>query len=276
MVFICSTPLGALYQSDCLDLLRAIPDGSVHTFFADPPFNLGKNYGVNGSDRRPDTDYLSWCYQWLTEACRALVPGGSLFVYNLPKWLISIGAYLNTKEMTFKHWIAIHKPTSMPIPNRLSPSHYGLLYYTKGSKPRVFNRTSVRIPIRKCRHCGEDIKDYGGYRKFIHRKGVNLTDVWDDAPPVRHRKYKRRGANELAPIVLERVIRLTTRKGDVVVDPFVGSGTTAYVAETLGRRWICGDLNDCSAARDRMCGHLALTPVVEIRGKHRVPPAFSL
>ena len=112
-----------------------------------------------------------------------------MFLYNLPRWLIEYGAYLNSfPEMTFKHWIAVDKAHSLPIPNRLSPSHYGLLYYIKGKKPRVFNRDLFRTPIQTCRHCGKDVKDYGGHKKFLNPKGLNLTDVWDDVPPVRHRK----------------------------------------------------------------------------------------
>lgn len=252
MVKVHSTELGHLYQGDCLELFRALPDKQVHTIFADPPFNLGKDYGSNGSDHLSESDYLVWCERWLTEANRVLVPGGALFVYNLPKWLLPIGAHLTSLGLVFKHWIAIHKPTSLPIPNRLCPSHYGLLYFVKGDKPRVFNRDAVRVAIRKCRHCRKDIKDYGGHKKHLNPKGLNLSDVWDDVPPVRHQKYKSRPANELAPIILERIIGLSTRKGDIVLDPFAGSGTTAFVAETLGRRWICCELNDCTIARRRV------------------------
>ena len=181
------------------------------------------------------------------------MPGGALFAYNLPKWLIHYGAHLNSIDgMTFRHWVAIDKAHSLPIPHRLSPSHYGMLYYIKGAKPRVFDRDAVRYPVQKCRHCGKDIKDYGGHRKWLNPKGLNLSDVWDDIPPVRHRKYKYRKANELSSIILERVIRLSTLPGDIVCDPFAGSGTTAYVAEKLGRQWLCADLNDCSAAQQRL------------------------
>jgi site-specific DNA-methyltransferase (adenine-specific) len=88
-----------------------------------------------------------------------------------------------------------------------------VLYFIKGSKPRVFNRDDVRTPIRKCRHCDGDVKDYGGHRKYLNSKGINLKDVWDDVPPVRHSKYKNRPANELAPVILERVIKLTSNGG---------------------------------------------------------------
>jgi len=275
MQFISATHSGALYQADCLDLLRAIPDSSVHTVFADPPFNLGKDYGINGSDRRPDSQYLSWCYQWLEQSCRILVPGGSLFVYNLPKWLIPIGAHLGTLQMSFKHWIAIYKPTSLPIPNRLSPSHYGLLYYVKGDRPRVFNRDALRVAIRTCRHCHGDIKDYGGHKKHLNAKGLNLGDIWDDVPSIRHRKYKNRAANELAPIVVERALLMSSRRGDVVVDPFVGSGTTAFVAQGLGRKWICGDLNDCSVARNRVASEGCEGSIFDSDTHPRLPRAFS-
>lgn len=247
------TSIGELYEADCLEFLKSIDSESVHTFFADPPFNLGKKYGRRGSDSVSGAEYLEWSYAWLDEAVRILAPGGSLFVYNLPKWLISYGAHLNSKViLSFKHWIAIDKAHSLPIPNRLSPSHYGMLFYIKGEKPRVFDRDAVRIPIAICRHCGKDVKDYGGHRKYLNPKGLNLSDVWDDIPPVRHRKYKYRTPNELAPQVIERVILLTTHEDDVVCDPFVGGGTTALVAERLNRRWLCADLNTVSAAIRRL------------------------
>ena len=253
MRHICSTTLGDLYQGDCLELLCTLPSESVHAFFADPPFNLRKNYGRSGSDDRPASAYLEWSRQWLREAVRVLMPGGALFVYNLPKWLMPFGCYLNSLgSMTFKHWIAIDKAHSLPIPNRLSPRHYGLLYYIKGEKPRCFDRDAVRLPIKACRHCGKDVKDYGGHRKHLNPLGLNLGDVWADVPPVRHSKYKNRTANELAPVILERIILLSTCEGDTIVDPFVGAGTTAYVAQKLNRRWICSDLNSCTAARDRL------------------------
>jgi site-specific DNA-methyltransferase (adenine-specific) len=236
-----------------MDFLASIPSESIHTFFADPPFNLNKRYGKRGSDCLPDEEYLKWSYCWLNEAARILVPGGALFVYNLPKWLIAYGGFLNRKsDLTFKHWIAIDKAHSLPIPGRLSPSHYGMLYYIKGTRPRHFDRDAVRIPIAACRHCGKDIKDYGGHRKYLNPRGLNLSDVWDDIPPVRHRKYKYRTPNELAPQVVERVILLTTSPNDLVCDPFVGGGTTAYVAEHLGRKWKCADVNTISATIRRL------------------------
>lgn len=246
------TGLGRLYHCDCLDLLPTIPSESVDLVFADPPFNLGKHYGEVVDDNLAESRYLQWSFQWLDELSRVLKVGGSLFVYNLPKWNVHFATHL-ARSLRFRHWIAVNIKTTLPIPGRLYPSHYSLLYFTKG-KPMVFNRP--RVPIPKCRHCGGDIKDYGGHRKYLNPAGLNLTDVWDDIPPVRHQKYKSRPANELSVKLLQRVLEIATEKGDLVLDPFGGGGTTYYVAEMLGRRWIGCEIENCEPIIRRLSSDL--------------------
>jgi site-specific DNA-methyltransferase (adenine-specific) len=178
-----ATELGVLYEGDCLEILPFIQDETGDTIFADPPFNLAKNYGSSINDELPEDKYVNWCKEWLKECTRLLRPGGSLFVYNLPKWNLVLGTYLMGIGLLFRHWIAINSKLGLPIPGRLYPSHYSLLYFTKG-KPRTFRK--IRTPIERCRHCGGELKDYGGHRNAMNPKGVNLTDVWNDIPPVRH------------------------------------------------------------------------------------------
>ena len=229
--------LGALFAGDCMQVLPLIREDTVDTVFADPPFNLGKEYGKSTSDQMEDGEYVDWCKAWLRECVRVLKPGGSLFVYNLPKWNILLGAYLSQLGLTFRHWIAIEISACLPIPGRLHPSHYSLLYYSKG-KPKTFRR--IRTPTELCRHCGREVKDYGGHRGAMNPKGVTLKDVWTDIPPVRHWKFKSksRSANALSTKILDRVVEMSTLPGDVVLDPFGGSGTTFAVCEHKGRRWI--------------------------------------
>ncbi|MGH7825421.1 MAG: DNA-methyltransferase [Candidatus Binatia bacterium] len=220
-----------------MDILPSIKDETIDAVFADPPFNLAKHYGKQTNDERPDDEYLEWCYQWLSECVRILKPGGSLFVYNLPKWNILLGAFLTREGLDFRHWVAVEISACLPIPGRLHPSHYSLLYYTKG-KPKTFRR--IRTPIVTCRHCGGEVKDYGGHRDAMNPKGVTLKDVWTDIPPVRHWKFKSkdRKANALSTKILDRVIEMSTVPGDLVLDPFGGSGTTFIVCEGKNRRWI--------------------------------------
>ncbi len=245
------TSLGVLYQGDCQKLLPLVADESVDTVFADPPFNLSKEYGVKVHDNKPDAEYVRWSKQWLDQCIRILKPSGSIFVYNLPKWNIIIGNYLTESGLDFRHWIAVNIKLSLPIPGRLYPSHYSLLYFTKG-KPKTFRK--IRTPIECCRHCGREIKDYGGHRGAMNPNGVNLTDVWNDITPVRHWKYKsrKRFTNQLSTKLLERVVQMSTRESDIVLDPFGGSGTTYDVCERLNRHWIGMDLESCELIIERL------------------------
>ena len=245
------TGLGVLYEGDCRRLLPLVERESIDTVFADPPFNLAKHYGTRVNDKRSETEYVNWCRNWLKECIRILKPGGSIFVYNLPRWNVILGAELSAAGLTFRHWIAVNVKLSLPLPGRLYPSHYSLLYYTKG-KPKSFHK--IRVPIETCRHCGKEIKDYGGHRGAMNPNGVNLTDVWNDITPVRHWKFKsrKRSANQLSTKLLERIVQISTDAGDLVLDPFGGSGTTFDVCERLGRHWIGMEIESCQVIIERL------------------------
>jgi site-specific DNA-methyltransferase (adenine-specific) len=203
--------------------------------------------------RTTDDDYLGWCRRWLAECVRILKPGGSLFVYNLPKWNILIGAYLTTLGMDFRHWIAVEMSACLPIAGRLHPSHYGLLYYSKG-KPNTFRR--IRTEVQRCRHCQGEIKDYGGHRGALNPNGITLKDVMTDIPSVRHWKFKsqKRKANALSTKLLDRVVEMSTEEGDLVLDPFGGGGTTYAVCERKNRRWIGIEIESTDDIIERLSG----------------------
>lgn len=242
------TDLGKLYNADCIEVLKMMPDASFDLVFADPPFNLNKVYDKGINDSLSNTEYTQWCFAWISECIRILKPGGALFIYNIPKWVTTFSDFLN-KRLTFRSWIAVDMKFSLPLSGRLYPAHYGLLYYIKGEKPRVYN--NQRIPLQTCRHCGGEIKDYGGYKNKMNPKGVNVSDVWTDIYPVRHTSQKNREFNELSVKMLDRIISMTTNPGDAVFDPFGGSGTTYIVAEMLDRRWAGSELGNCQIIKDR-------------------------
>lgn len=243
------TDLGRLYNSDCLAVMRSLPKECVDLVFADPPFNLGKTYDQGINDNVTMSQYLSWTYDWLDECIRILKPGGQIFIYNLPKWCIYIAAHLQ-ETLTFWDWIAIDMKYSLPIQSRLYPAHYALVSFVKGVKAHTFN--NQRIPLQTCRHCGGEIKDYGGYKSKMNPLGVNVSDVWTDIYPVRHKSSKNRKYNELSVKLLNRVISMSTNENDVVFDPFGGSGTTYAVAQLLHRRWVGCELGDCEVIKNRL------------------------
>ena len=154
------------------------------------------------------------------------------------------------EQLTFRHWIALSMKSAYPRGRKLYPAHYALLYYTKG-EPKTFNR--VRLPVPTCRHCGGEIKDYGGHRSKLNPKGLNLTDFWEDTSPNRHRKFKvRPGVNELKLMIPERAILLSTNPGDTVLDLFGGGGSTYQAAQGNERYWIGIELYDCQHIRNRL------------------------
>ena len=244
-----ASPHGTLYHGDCRDVLRSVEDNSVDIIFADPPFNLGKEYDEGISDQSSITAYLNWSFEWIDECVRILKEGGYLFIYNLPKWCTYIAGYLN-QHLTYWDWIALDMKYRLPISGRLYPAHYALIAYVKGNKPNTFN--NQRVPLQTCRHCGGEIKDYGGYKGKMNPKGVNLSDVWADIYPVRHKTTKNRKYNELPVKLLDRIIMMASNEGDTILDPFGGSGTTYAVAQLRGRKWIGCELGDCTVIASRL------------------------
>jgi site-specific DNA-methyltransferase (adenine-specific) len=243
------TSLGALYNADCIQLAKQLDSESIDLVFADPPFNLNKFYRSEINDSLHEKDYIDWCLEWLDECIRILKPGGSLFIWNLPKWNAKYASYLNDR-LNFRHWITNDIKASLPIGGKLYPAHYSLLYYIKGERPNNFRPD--RMPMETCPKCFGDLKDYGGYKDKMNPKGINLTDVWYDISPVRHKKYKKRTeANELPIKLLDRILEMSTIEGDIVFDPFGGSGTTYIVSEIKNRRWIGSEIGPIDTIIER-------------------------
>ena len=227
-----------IIQGDCLEIMRSFVDESVDITFADPPFNLKKKY--NGYKDNKDFDnYLSWCREWIHEMVRITKPTGSIFVHNIPKWLTYYAAFLN--EVTqFKHWISWDAPSG-PMGVSLQPSHYGILYYVKDPEKNKFYE--LRYPHKRCRKCGYLLKDYGGKKASLHPFGPLVSDVWTDIHRIKHNKYRDEHPCQLPIHLLERIILMTTDEGDLVLDPFIGTGTTAVAAKRLGRKFIGIDID---------------------------------
>jgi site-specific DNA-methyltransferase (adenine-specific) len=230
--------LNKVIQGDCLELFKKISDNSIDVTFADPPFNLKKKYNSH-RDSLELKEYLSWCEKWINEMVRVTKPTGSIFIHNIPKWLTFYAAHLN-KIADFKHWISWDAPTA-PMGKTLQPSHYGILFYAKDTKQNKFYE--IRYPHKRCRKCGYLHKDYGGKKAGLHPFGPLVSDVWTDIHRVKHNKYRDEHPCQLPIHLLERVILMSTDEGDIVLDPFLGTGTSAIAAKRLGRNYIGFELD---------------------------------
>jgi site-specific DNA-methyltransferase (adenine-specific) len=244
-----TTTHGALFSADCLQILKELKSGCVDTVFADPPFNIGKDYKNGYNDRVSHSEYMKWCREWILECCRVVKPGGAFFLYATPELAVQFAPIMG-ESLDFRNWIALTMKGTYPRGNRLYPAHYALLYYSRGT-PKVFNK--LRLPIETCRHCGKEIRDYGGHRNKMNPDGVNLSDFWTDTSPNRHKKFKvRPGVNELKLTIPERAVLISTNPGDMVFDPFGGGGSTYQAAERNERNWIGVERYDAAHIQKRL------------------------
>lgn len=241
--------LDRCHNAPCLEVLKAIPSETIDLAFADPPFNLTKDY--NGySDDRCESEYVGWSKRWLVEYERVLKPGGALVLVNLPKWGALLADFLSrTGKLYLQNWIVWD---SLPEPKGvLMPAHYSLLYFTKGERAARFNYCSMENGWQPFDEAvfPPDRADVCQRRACVRRRRAGghlwrgeLTDVWFDIH--RDRRQKRAGqAQRVHPCqtpdrLLDRIIRLTTNPGDLVLDGFAGTGTSALVAKRLGRHFI--------------------------------------
>jgi site-specific DNA-methyltransferase (adenine-specific) len=231
---------GTIYVGDAMAFMRSLPSESAQIIFVDPPFNLGKIYARmrRALDLRPEEDYRNWLLEILDECVRVLGHGGVLYLYHMPQWAMRLGAHIE-KALTFRQWIAISMKNGFVRGERLYPAHYALLMFSKGV-PSVSNRPKLRPAL--CRHCGDYIKDYGGYKHIIDAKGINLSDCWDDVSPVRHASRKNRSANELPSLIFDRVMQISGQPGALYVDPFAGAGGGVIAAVAAGMKFRACDL----------------------------------
>jgi site-specific DNA-methyltransferase (adenine-specific) len=118
----------------------------------------------------------------------------------------------------------------------LPPCHVRV--YLPHPSTLIFSIASYPYPRPKCRVCKEFLKDYGGKKSQAHHFGPLLSDVWNDIHRIRHKKRRDDHPCQLPIPLLERLILMTTDVGDIVLDPFVGTGTTAVAAKQLGRKYV--------------------------------------
>ena len=229
-------PLGQIIPGDCVAAMRSLPDASVDMVFADPPYNLQ----LGGDLARPDgshvdavTDawdkfdsfaaYDEFTRAWLTEARRVLKPNGSLWVIGSYHNIFRVGAILQDLGFWILNDIVWRKAN--PMPNfkgtRFTNAHETLIWASQGEKSRyTFNYRVMKTLNDELQMRSDWVLPICGGQERLKRGGVKAHPT------------------QKPEALLYRVMLATTHKGDVILDPFFGTGTTGAVAKRLGREWI--------------------------------------
>jgi len=227
-----------IHHGDSVKILEQYPDNSIDLVFADPPYNLDKAYRVYDDELSNET-YIEWCNRWLKEYARILKPTGSLYVLNLPRWTMYHATFLN-QRLYFQNWI-VWDAMAAPL-GKVMPAHYGLLFYTKHPTDFTFNyAVSGVLDARYYCLRGSCIRKRKAQE--IDDK-MPLTDLWWDIHRIKHKRDRDNHPCQLPDNLMERIIRLSTNEGDIVLDALGGAGTTPVMAVKLGRRYVAIDIDE--------------------------------
>ncbi len=247
-----------LYRGDCRDLLPRIPEcaeGAVDLVFADPPFNWKRGYD-EWHDDMPEAEYLAFTYDWLDLCVKALRPGGALWV-NIPDdWGAEIACYLKGRFerrppalMSLVNWCVWHYRFGQNRTESFINSKVHVFYFLKVGAVRTWNAAEIlELSDRRAIYADPRTESKRDGMPAGHRVPM---DVWYGQywGRVQGNNKERRGYhdNQLPEAYLERVVRATSNEGDLVMDPFLGSGTTGVIAHALGRRFIGVEYSEANA-----------------------------
>ena len=232
-------PINTVVAGDALKVLPRWPAGCADLVFADPPFNIGYQYDAYRDDLAPRA-YVEWTRAWLDEALRVLKPRGTLWVAIGDEYAAEVRVLMRRKA-TLRNWVIWHYTFGQSCKGKFSRSHTHLFYFVKDPAHFTFNDQAVRVPSDR------QLK-YNDRR--ANPKGKLPDDVWRFSR-VCGTFRERVGWHpcQMPVALLERIILACSNPGDLVLDPFAGSGTTLLAAALHGRRWVGVELSKRYATR---------------------------
>ena len=226
---------------DAIEEMAKLPNKSVRLIVTDPPYNLNKNYG-NNQDKLDFSEYLDFSRKWLSEACRVLSDDGTIYVFMGMRYISYIYSILEQElNMTFNSWITWFYTQGIGKTKGFSPRHDDILMFTKHPKKFVFNLDDVRVPQKF-------------YRSVNNMRGANPSNVWEFSHMHYCNKNRQKHPTQKPEGLYERMILASSNAGDVVLDPFSGSGTLLRVCQQTDRYGIGIDINPeyVAMARERL------------------------
>jgi DNA modification methylase len=251
--------LDQLHPGDCLDRFRDVEEASIDLIFADPPFNIGYDYDVY-DDRRDADQYLDWTRRWAREVVRVLRPSGTFWLAIGDEYAAELKCIFHREMgLSLRSWVIWYYTFGVNCKRKFSRSHAHLFHFTRDPKQYTFNDDAIRVPSARQ-------LVYADAR--AHPLGRLPDDTWilrpQDVPggfapdgdtwyfPRVCGTFKERAGwhgCQMPEQLLGRILRACSNPGDVVLDPFGGSGTTLVVAKKLDRRYLGFELSPDYARR---------------------------
>jgi len=278
-----SIPRHTLARGDCIELMRSWPAATVDLVFADPPYNIGYQYDEY-VDQRSDADYLAWTFDWIDAAVRLLKPSGSLYILIGDEYAAETRVHLKElqrdRQLLFRNWIIWHYTFGQRCKVKFNRSHAHLFYCVgpaaldKNGKanvkasdpPFTFNYDAVAVPSARMTTYNDKRQNPRGklpddtwVMRFEAMRDWHVrppeaeadgyfgtdSDTWNQSRLCGTFKERTEWHPcQLPEALLERIVKVSSNPGDLVFDPFTGSGTTLAVAAKLGRDWLGCELSE--------------------------------
>jgi site-specific DNA-methyltransferase (adenine-specific) len=240
--------LNKVYKMDCFNFLNKLENESVDLAIIDPPYNLKK---ADWDTFKSQKEFLDFTYKWIDELILKLKKTGSVYIFNTPFNSAYILQHLVEKKMIFQNWITWDKRDGMSASkNKYNNGQETILFFTK-TKNYTFNYNDIRVPYEstnRMEHAEKKGILKNGKRWYPNPDGKLCGEVWHFTSQ-RHKSKingKTQKMEHLTPKpldMIERIVKASSKKGDIVIDFFVGSGTTAVASKKLKRNFICSDSN---------------------------------
>ncbi|HEX2476549.1 MAG TPA: DNA methyltransferase [Lacipirellulaceae bacterium] len=251
-----SLTIGKIHHGDCIELMRKMDAGTVDLAFADPPFNIGYEYDEYHDRQDPD-DYVAWSRAWIGEVHRVLKPGGTFWLAIGDEFAAELKvAAQHQVGFATRSWVVWYYTFGVNCTRKFSRSHAHLFHFVKDEGNFTFNAEDpqVRVPSARALVYADKRANPAG-RLPDDTWVLRPQDLADGFQPGDDTWYYARVAGtfkerqgfhgcQMPEQLLGRIIRVSSNPGDVVLDPFAGSGTTLAVAKKLGRLWIGCELSD--------------------------------
>jgi site-specific DNA-methyltransferase (adenine-specific) len=252
-----------VHLGKCEDVLKDVEDESVDLIFNDPPFNIDLKYN-RYNDNLTYGEYYDWSESWINESARILKPEGSMYVAIGDEFAGEISVLLKKAGLKFRNWIVWHYTFGQNQRKKFSRCHTHILYFTKHASKFTFNLDDIRVPsARQLKYKDKRAKSGGKSPDdvwSVHMPGIEVPDyelkaypedflVWNDSRicgTFKERYVDSDGSAhpcQMPLSVVFRIVKASSNEGDLVLDAFAGTGTTAVSAKQLNRNYIAIEMD---------------------------------
>ena len=222
--------LNKIICGDCIEVLGGVDEPFADLIFADPPFNIGYKYDKY-YDKVKSKNYIAWTEDWMTACKKVLKPHGSFYIAIGDEYAANVKIIADDLSLFMRNWIIWHYTFGQQTKTKFARAHTHIFYFANDQKNFTFNDRAVRVPSDRQLLYND---------RRANPLGKMPDDVWNQDSRVCGTFKEREGWHpcQMPESVLKRIVAASSNRGDCVLDPFSGSGTTAAAACTLGRNYV--------------------------------------